>query len=93
MRTASLDSVNKDDPSGRTHLLHLVRSVARTCLRTPVGDNSPLMDAGLDSLGATELVRSLSDRLRVELEPTALFDHPTISSLVCHLTFKMVGID
>lgn len=39
------------------------------------------MSAGIDSLAATELTTLLTDRLGTELEPTVLFDHPTIDSL------------
>ena len=45
---------------------------------------APLMEAGLDSLAATQLVRSLSESLEVELSPTVLFDHPTVDALVAH---------
>jgi len=39
------------------------------------------MSAGLDSIAATELVTTLGQNLSTEIEPTALFDHPTIGSL------------
>ena len=42
----------------------------------------PLMEAGLDSLAATQLVRGLSDVFELEMSPTVLFDHPTIDALV-----------
>ena len=41
----------------------------------------PLMSAGLDSMGATELVHKLSDRLATKLASTLLFDHPSMGSL------------
>ena len=43
------------------------------------------MGAGLDSLSAVDLVQTLSQRLGTELEPTALFDYPTIGSLTKYL--------
>ena len=39
------------------------------------------MSHGLDSLGATELIQTLGETMSINLEPTALFDHPTISTL------------
>jgi len=39
------------------------------------------MSAGLDSLASTQLNTLLTDRLGTELEPTVLFDYPTIESL------------
>ena len=48
---------------------------------TVIPDDAPLMSAGLDSIAATELVSTLGQNLSTEIEPTALFDHPTIGSL------------
>ncbi|CAH0367053.1 unnamed protein product [Pelagomonas calceolata] len=39
------------------------------------------MGAGLDSIAAVELISTLSQNLNIEIEPTALFDYPTIASL------------
>jgi acyl carrier protein len=43
------------------------------------------MAAGIDSLGATELQRALSEQLGTELEPTLLFDHPSAGGIVSML--------
>ena len=47
-----------------------------------ISANTPLMEAGVDSLGATELQRGLSEHLSTEFEATLLFDHPSIDSIV-----------
>ena len=47
-----------------------------------IAANTPLMGAGVDSLGATELQRALSEQLSTEFEATLLFDHPSIDSIV-----------
>ena len=47
------------------------------------------MGAGLDSLSAVDLVQTLGQRLGTELEPTALFDYPTIGSLAKYLDEQM----
>ena len=47
-----------------------------------ISANTPLMEAGVDSLGATELQRALSEHLSTEFEATLLFDHPSIDSIV-----------
>jgi len=39
------------------------------------------MGAGLDSVAAVDLVSTLGQQLGTEIEPTALFDYPTIGSL------------
>ena len=46
-----------------------------------VGDDDPLMERGLDSLGAVELRKTLAARLSIDLPPTVLFDHPSIGAL------------
>ena len=53
----------------------------------------PLMEAGLDSLAATQLVRSLSELLEEELSPTVLYDHPTVDALVAHIVERASGVD
>ena len=51
-------------------------------LGTEVEPDTPLMAAGIDSLGATELQRALSESFCAELEATLLFDHPSVNSIV-----------
>ena len=47
--------------------------------------SAPLMESGLDSLAATQLVRALGKKLGLQLPPTLLFDFPTIDQLSDHL--------
>ena len=51
-------------------------------LGTAIPSDTPLMAAGIDSLGATELQRALSEQLATELEATLLFDHPSVEGIV-----------
>ena len=50
-------------------------------LGTEVEIDMPLMAAGIDSLGATELQRELGETLSAELPATLLFDHPSIEGI------------
>lgn len=59
----------------------VVREAVGMMIGTTVPDDAPLMGAGLDSLGATELVSTLGHKFSSEIASTALFDHPTIRSL------------
>ena len=43
--------------------------------------DQPLLEAGLDSLGATELVSILAEQLSLELPGTLIFDYPTANAL------------
>ena len=56
-------------------------------LGTDVSTDTPLMAAGVDSLGATELQRTLSEAFGVELPATLLFDHPSIGGIALFLLF------
>lgn len=64
-------------------LIRTVRACVGEVLGTEIRDDQPLMAAGVDSLGATELERALSKHFEVELPATLLFDHPSIDGIVC----------
>ena len=59
-----------------------VRGCVQSIIGTAVASSTPLMEAGVDSLGATELQRGLSEQLSTEFEATLLFDHPSIDAIV-----------
>ena len=67
----------------------VVQKTVEELLGTIVPNDAPLMGAGLDSIAAVDLVSTLSQRLGAELEPTALFDYPTIASLSKYLDEQM----
>lgn len=50
-----------------------------------VEPDQPLTELGLDSLGAVELCKTLSDAVGVEIENEVPFDHPTAEELAAHL--------
>ena len=65
-----------------------VRSVAEALSGTQVVMNAPLMSIGLDSLAGVELVSSLVEHCGVNLSPTVLFDHPSLSHIASFLVME-----
>ena len=62
-------------------LLHEVVSSALEHIGTDVPADASLMSAGLDSIAATEMSKSLNARFQTDLSPTLLFDHPSLRSV------------
>ena len=58
-----------------------VRALVAHAAGTDIYKDVPLMEAGLDSLAATEFVQSVGAELEMDLPATLLFDHPSISSI------------
>ena len=77
----------------RADIAKTVWKTVKTLLGTEVADDTPLMGAGLDSIAAVDLVSTLGQQLGTELEPTALFDYPTIGSLSKYLSAEMTPVD
>ena len=67
----------------------LVAEQVQAVLGSAVGRDDPLMAAGLDSLGATELQQSLADTLGMELPSTLVFDYPTVNAMAEFLTARL----
>lgn len=55
-----------------------------------VGDDEPLMSAGLDSLGSVEFANVLSQKLGMQMPGTLVFDYPSVSAVTEYLTAQML---
>ena len=60
-------------------------AVERLLGAAEVPPDQPLMEAGLDSLGAVELRSSLESAFGLELPATVVFDHPSKAALTRYL--------
>ena len=66
-----------------------IASIVAGILGTNVENEQPLMDAGLDSLGAVDLRNALIARFGLDLPATATFDFPTIAAMAQHIATSM----
>ena len=74
---------------GSSDVKRKLREIANVILGMDVPPQQPLMEAGLDSLAATEMHNAISTSFREhELPATFVFDYPTIDAMVQYLTSK-----
>ena len=66
-----------------------VDGVVAGVLGAEVAAGQPLMEAGLDSLGAVELRNALCAAFAMELPATLTFDYPTISTLAAFIAGEL----
>ena len=67
----------------------IVKKTVEALTGTTISGDEALMDVGIDSLSAVELVSTLGHELNTEIEPTVLFNHPTIDSLSNYLVAQV----
>ena len=85
-RTAAAAAAAEQQPAVSAEAVQAaVAEVTRSILGTEVAPAQPLMEAGLDSLGAVELRNALSSKFGLELVPTLIFDYPSVAALAGHL--------
>ena len=71
-------------------MLCQVADVVGAIIGDDVGQDVPLMDAGLDSLGAVELRNALAQAVGMELPGTFVFDYPSVGALAGYLGSQAV---
>jgi hypothetical protein len=66
--------------------------IARGLLGAEFRPSLPLMEGGLDSLGAVELRSAAAAAFSVSLPPTLAFDYPTIPEMAAFIATKLPQI-
>ena len=71
--------------STKAAVVEKMTAVVASVMGKGVDSSQPLMEAGLDSLGAVELRTSLGQQFGQELPATVVFDYPTILQLATYM--------
>ncbi|HEY0992742.1 MAG TPA: SDR family NAD(P)-dependent oxidoreductase, partial [Kofleriaceae bacterium] len=73
------------------HITTQIANVMRVPSADTIDRRAGLLDLGVDSLMALELKNRLQRDLEVRLEPTLVFNHPTIERLTAYLSSLLFG--
>ena len=65
--------------------MQVIHGMVSGLLCQDIGQDEPLMGAGLDSIAAVELRNSISSKYGIDLPATVTFDQPTIKALAGYL--------
>lgn len=69
-----------------------VAELVQKMIGQPISREQPIMEAGLDSLGAVELRSSLQAKFAADLPATLTFDYPTVASLAKFLATQLSAV-
>eukprot|EP00971_Amphidinium_carterae_P300693 5974541-Amphidinium_carterae.1 len=53
--------------------------------------DSPLMEAGMDSLSSVQMVSELAREFQMQMAPSLVFDFPTINALAADIVQTSLG--
>lgn len=70
-----------------------IYSIVKENVGRDIGTDAPLMEAGIDSLGASELVQQLSSEFDLEVSATLLFDHPSVGSISSYVASNLLDTE
>ena len=73
--------------------LQELKAVIEGILGASIASDAPLMEAGLDSIGAVEVRNAVASKFGVELPATVTFDYPTVASMAGFIASKTAADD
>jgi acyl carrier protein/phenylacetate-coenzyme A ligase PaaK-like adenylate-forming protein len=80
----TLATPSSASPAIARTVAEVVTTYMATLTSERIDHDRPLIDAGLDSLGALELIDQFEQRFSLKVPPTILYDHPTICELAAY---------
>ncbi len=86
-----LSTLDATHPAGPTkdEVMAVILETLQELVGLQVQPMQPLMNAGLDSLGAVELRSSLSSRFSLDLPATVIFDYPSADALAAFIARQL----
>ncbi|CAK9102638.1 unnamed protein product [Durusdinium trenchii] len=82
-RSSPFASLSQEDRE--MHVLKVIRDAAKS-MHMDIQDDTPLMEAGIDSLSAVEFRGKIANEFRsVRLPSTLMFDHPTLKATAVYI--------
>ena len=88
--TKSTTAASTDPATVRQQVHSEVKAAIVQVLGSSIGDDEPLMSAGLDSLGSVEFSNVLSQKLSVAMPGTLVFDYPSVTAVTEFLTAQLM---
>jgi acyl carrier protein len=91
-RTPNSDRVPRPPAQRQPHVLEQVASITRNFLSSDtalLNADAPLIEAGIDSLAATEVASQLGSAFDISLPPTLLFERSTIRAISVHISERV----
>jgi acyl carrier protein len=71
--------------ASREELWKQISSVIKSILDCEIIEDIPLIEQGLDSLGAMELARKLTEITKIDIHAEVIQDNPTLESLIAFI--------
>lgn len=82
-----------DLETAKRSVQQLLLNIATSIIGSDVASDQPLMEAGLDSIGAVEFRNAVQSQFMVELPATMTFDYPTVQTMAGFIAGRMAPLE